>query len=144
MPGRATAILAAGAAVAVALATAGCGEQRPPDGRVTTTPTPLTAATTPAGKAVASVDVSLSEYRLDPDNPRVARAGVVRFVATDDGELRHVLRVDGPTGEVSTPPLRPGEQATIAVRLPPGTYKWYCPLADHEQRGMSGRIRVAE
>jgi uncharacterized cupredoxin-like copper-binding protein len=131
-------------AVVASAATAGCGERRPAGGRVTTTPTPLTAATAPAGKAVASVDVSLSEYRLDPDNPRVARAGVVAFVATDDGELRHALRVDGPTGEISTPALRPGEQATIAVRLPAGTYKWYCPLADHERRGMSGRIRVAE
>ena len=30
------------------------------------------------------------------------------------------------------------------VRLPPGTYKWLCPLADHERRGMAGRVRVAE
>ncbi len=141
MPGRATAILAT--AIALAFAAGGCGEQRPANGRVATTPTPLTAAP-PAGKAAASVEVSLSEYRLDPMNPRVARAGVVAFVATDDGELRHALRVDGPTGESSTPPLRPGERATISVRLPPGTYKWYCPLADHERRGMSGRIRVAE
>jgi FtsP/CotA-like multicopper oxidase with cupredoxin domain len=32
----------------------------------------------------------------------------------------------------------------FSVRLPPGTYKWYCPIADHEQRGMFGRVRVAE
>lgn len=140
MRGRATAILVAGCA----LVAGGCGEQRPADGRVTTTATPLSVAKAPAGKVVASVDVSLSEYRLDPDHPRVARSGIVAFVATDDGEMPHELRVDGPTGEVSTPVLRPGEQSTITLRLPPGTYKWYCPLADHERRGMVGRVRVAE
>jgi plastocyanin len=142
---RASAVLAAAALAALAtLAATGCGEDRPANGRVTTTPTPLGTTTASAGKAVESLDVSLSEYRLDPDNPRVARAGLVAFVATDDGEARHALRVDGPTGEVTTPTLRPGEQATITVRLPPGTYKWYCPIADHERRGMSGRVRVAE
>ncbi len=139
MLARASAVLAVAAVMA-----AGCGEDRPASGRATTTPTRLVTATTPIGKAVASVDVSLSEYRLDPDNPRVARAGVVAFTATNDGDERHELRVDGPTGEVSTVALRPGERATIAVRLPPGRYKWYCPLADHERRGMVGHVRVAE
>ena len=40
--------------------------------------------------------------------------------------------------------LRPGERTVLTVRLPAGTYKWYCPIADHEQRGMAGRVRVAE
>lgn len=127
-----------------ALLAAGCGEERPANGRVETTPTPLETADTPLGPAIASVDVSLSEYRLDPANPRVAHAGVIAFTATNDGESRHALRVDGPTGEVSTRALGPGQQATIAARLPPGIYKWYCPIDDDERLGMVGRIRVAE
>lgn len=141
---RPVVVASACAAGMLALACAGCGEQRGIGATQRTTPTPLSTPKAALGTAVASVDVSLTEYRLSPANPRVAHAGVIEFAATNDGESRHELRVDGPTGEVSTPVLGPGDHATIRVRLPPGTYKWYCPIADHEQRGMVGRVRVAE
>jgi uncharacterized cupredoxin-like copper-binding protein len=43
-----------------------------------------------------------------------------------------------------TQALRRGERTTLTVRLAPGTYKWYCPVGDHERRGMTGRVRVGE
>ncbi len=142
-PARVAGVVVA-AAAALALA-GGCGEDRGPGGRAaTTTPAPVGKQSTTIGSAVARVDVSLTDYRLSPGNPRVARPGVIAFVATNDGQTAHALAVDGPAGEVSTETLAPGGQASIVVRLPPGTYKWLCPLADHEQRGMVGRIRVAE
>ncbi len=109
-----------------------------------TSPAPVSDRTAAVGKAVATVNVSLTDYRLQPANPRVPRPGVIAFVATNDGQQTHALAVDGPAGEVSTLPLAPGERKTLAVRLPPGTYKWLCPLADHELLGMAGRVRVAE
>jgi uncharacterized cupredoxin-like copper-binding protein len=140
----ATRVLATLAAAAV-VTCVGCGEERPAGGgAVRTTPVTVGEPQTPIGRAVASIDVSLSEYSLLPSQARAARAGVVAFVATNDGQERHALQVDGPAGEERSAQLRPGERTTLGVRLPPGTYKWLCPLADHEQRGMSGRIRVAE
>jgi uncharacterized cupredoxin-like copper-binding protein len=140
-----TRAIASASLAALALVAGGCGEERAPGGRATsTTPTPAGVPPTPAGKAVAKVDVSLAEFTLDPVNPRVARGGVIAFVATNDGQTTHALAVDGPAGEVRSEPLAPGERKTILVRLPPGTYKWLCPIADHEQRGMFGRVRVAE
>ncbi|MDP2709754.1 MAG: hypothetical protein Q8O56_00925 [Solirubrobacteraceae bacterium] len=132
-------------AAAVALAAlVGCGEQR---GDATRT-APQAVGTVPATdpRAVATVAVSLVDYALDIGEvaPRVERAGLIAFEATNDGLVRHALAVDGPSGQERTPPLRLGERATLAVRLPAGTYKWYCPLADHERRGMFGRLRVAE
>ncbi|MEJ7798153.1 MAG: multicopper oxidase domain-containing protein [Solirubrobacteraceae bacterium] len=129
------------ALAAAALALAACGESR---GTARTSPAPVEDATVPLDEAVAVTEVSLVDYRLEPANPRLARSGTIAFAATNDGQTRHALRVNGPTGEVSSTTLRPGERTTIAVRLPPGTYKWYCPIADHEQRGMVGRVRVAE
>jgi uncharacterized cupredoxin-like copper-binding protein len=141
---RARATASASLAV-LALAAGGCGEERAAGGRADlTSPTPADEPATPAGRAVATVNVSLAEYRLDPANPRVARRGVIAFVATNDGQTTHALAVDGPAGEVSSKTLAPGERRTIQVRLPPGTYKWFCPLADHERRGMVGRVKVAE
>ncbi|MEA2192295.1 MAG: hypothetical protein QOI73_2416, partial [Solirubrobacteraceae bacterium] len=124
-----------------ALALCACGEQRE---SARTTPAPVDDPKPAIGSAVDTVEVSLTDFRLQPANPRIARSGTIAFAATNDGQGRHALRVDGPTGEVSSVALRPGERTTIAVRLPRGTYKWYCPIGDHERRGMVGRVRVAE
>jgi hypothetical protein len=127
---------------AASLAAAGCGERRGDAAR--TVPEPLGPAPAADARAVAIAEVSLVDYRLDVADPRVPRAGLIAFVATNDGLVRHALAVDGPAGQVRTPPLVPGQRATFSVRLPPGTYKWYCPIGDHERRGMVGRVRVAE
>jgi plastocyanin len=137
------AILPLGLAISAALV-GGCGERREPGGTVRTSPVPVAAPAATTATAVATIDVSLVDYRLAPPSPRVARHGVIAFVATNDGQTRHALAVDGPTGEVRTVALRPGERTTITLRLARGTYRWYCPIADHERRGMVGLVRVAE
>ena len=121
---------------------AGCGEQR--DQATRTVPEPVGSVPAADPRAVAIAAVSLVDYALDAGQARVGRAGRISFVATNDGTVRHALAVDAPAGRVSTDALRPGERATLAIRLPPGEYKWYCPIADHEERGMVGRLRVAE
>lgn len=135
-------------ATVMALALGGCGEKRASTATVPVGPgggASETAAGTPAtGPAVAVVRVSETEYALKPADPRVARAGVVAFTASNDGDEAHALRIEGPDGEVGTPTIAPGARATVKLDLPPGTYKWYCPIADHERRGMVGRVRVAE
>ena len=127
---------------AFSLAVAGCGEDR---GDATAT-VAQRVGTLPAPdpRAVAIASVSLVDYALDAGQARVGRAGVIAFEATNDGTVRHALAVDAPAGQVRTRALRPGERAVMSVRLPPGTYKWYCPIGDHEARGMVGRLRVAE
>lgn len=133
---------AAAAGATLLLAAAGCGEERGDATR--TAPSPLPPARTTPAQVAGIAQVSLIEYTLDAAQPRVPRAGLIAFSATNDGLVRHALAVDGPAGTVRTAVLGRGERATFNVRLPPGTYKWYCPVADHEQRGMVGRIRVAE
>jgi plastocyanin len=105
---------------------AGCGEDRGASPS-NTTPRPLV----PADKR--TIVVSLTEYRLTP-------AEATTFDAVNDGDSEHALAVEGPRGDVRTRVLAPGEHATIKVMLPPGSYKVYCPLADHERHGMVGAI----
>jgi uncharacterized cupredoxin-like copper-binding protein len=145
--------LAAALAAVAALALGACGEDRdegvaPAATTATATmptgTTSTTAATAPVGEAVATVQVSLTDFKIDPAAGRVGRAGVIAFAAANDGQVPHALEVEGPSGEVETPTLDPGEAATVRIDLPPGSYKWYCPVGDHEQRGMAGRVRVAE
>lgn len=126
---------------ALTLTLSGCGEQR--GNAMHTVPEPLPrTASTPAA-TIPTIEVSLIGFRL-PRDPQIVKPGTIAFVATNDGELRHALAIDGPAGEIRTPALRPGEQATITLRLPRGTYRWYCPIGDHARRGMVGRMRVAE
>jgi len=127
---------------AASLAAGGCGEERGEATRTVPERVGPVAQTDPRAVAIASV--SLVDFALDADQRRVARGGRISFEATNDGTVRHALAVDAPAGKVRTRALRPGERATFSVRLPPGTYKWYCPVGDHEQRGMVGRLRVAE
>ena len=137
MPIRAIPVVAV-----LCVALGGCGEDRGQGLR--TTPAPVgTGATTIGATSDATVAVSLIEFRL-PQRVRVKRSGFIAFVATNDGQLPHALAVVGPAGEARTQTLRPGERTIVSVRLAPGTYKWYCPVGDHELRGMVGRVRVAE
>jgi plastocyanin len=134
--------LAATAATALALGLGACGEDRG-EGLRTTPARVGTGATTVGAAADTTVPVSLTDFRL-PRNVRVRRSGVVAFEATNDGQSLHALAIIGPAGQARTQTLKPGERTTVEVRLPPGTYKWYCPVGDHERRGMVGRVRVAE
>ena len=128
--------------VIACLAAVGCGDER--GGATRTVPERVGPVPTTDPRAIAIAAVSLIDYALDVEQARVRRAGRISFEATNDGTVRHALAVDAPTGRISTDALRPGQRAAFSVRLPPGTYKWYCPIADHEERGMVGRLRVAE
>ncbi len=134
-------------AVCILLSLAGCGEDR--EGSVTTqtgtgTTGTETTATTVEGPPVATVRVSETEYELDPANPKLKKAGVVEFKVRNDGKIVHALEVEGPKGEVETESIQPGESAKLKADLSePGRYVWYCPVGNHKDLGMEGRITVA-
>ena len=93
---------------------------------------------------VATVKVRETEYKLDPQNPKVAKAGVVSFEVVNSGKITHALEVEGPGAEVKTGAIAQGASATLKADLSkPGTYEWYCPIGDHKARGMKGTITVA-
>jgi uncharacterized cupredoxin-like copper-binding protein len=124
----------AGMALA-AFATAGCG-----GGDDETTPAADTGTPSAGGQ---TVNVSETEYTLDPSDPTV-QAGTVSFKATNDGSVDHNLEVEGPEGEVELEQnIAPGESGTLTVDLSkPGRYEFYCPVGDHRHRGMEGEITV--
>jgi uncharacterized cupredoxin-like copper-binding protein len=115
------------------MAIAGCGGD---DNETTTTP----AAPSAGGQ---TVNVSETEYKLDPSDPSV-QAGTVSFKATNDGTVTHSLEVEGPKGEQELEQdLAPGDSGTLTVDLSqPGKYEFYCPIDAHRERGMQGEITV--
>ncbi len=145
------------AAVVIALGIAACGEDKD-GGSVnvegsTGTSTSGTSATgtaptattevPPVGAPVAEIDLKMTDFKFTPADPTVAKPGIVLINATNDGQAPHAVEVEGPDGEAETPTIAPGKKNTLKVNLDkPGSYTWYCPVGNHEEMGMKGKITV--
>jgi plastocyanin len=90
----------------------------------------------------STVQVSATEFKFDPANPKV-KAGKVTFEMTNDGQAPHALEIEGPGGEAETETVNGGEKASVTADLSkPGSYTMYCPVGNHRQMGMEGKITV--
>lgn len=132
---RRTASLAALAAVA-ALAVAGCGDD---DEEAADT----TATEQAGGAPVETLQVTETEYKLDPPNPTIEESGTVRFDVVNDGEVTHSLEIESDQEEFVSDEIAAGESTTLTADLAPGEYEYYCPISNHADLGMEGTLTVA-
>jgi plastocyanin len=131
-------------AIAIPLTLSACG-----GGDDTSTASATEAATTAesttaapgGGGAGGSVDISETEFKLDPADPTVS-AGSVTFNVTNDGGVTHALEVEGNGVEEETDDISGGQSAKLTVDLQPGTYEIYCPIDSHKDQGMEGTLTV--
>jgi len=121
------------AGAALALASCG-GTEDPPD-------LPKSIA---AGQPLTVVG---REYVFAPNRVTVkgAPAGGVRqrIELVNRGDLAHNIEVldgDRIVGRLRSFP--PGQQRSLSVRLPKGDYRLICTVADHDQKGMRGTLKV--
>lgn len=95
------------------------------------------------------VRVQMTEYRLEPQDITV-RAGRIRFVAANRGELTHNLVVQELEREIGEPAeelgrtetAQPGDTVEMAVELEPGHYRILCSIGNHDDLGQYGDLRV--
>ena len=124
--GRAARLAPAGVAAA-ALALGACGEDRGTAVSTETGPPPERAAPAPEQPAEAppaKVNVSESEYRLEPARIRVDRPATLEIRVRNTGARRHALGVEAPAGSRRTRTLEPGAGETLTVELArPGRYQ---------------------
>ncbi len=93
----------------------------------------------PAGPTV--VEVSLTEFAIQM--PAELPAGPIRFEVKNDGAFLHNIRIVGQGLDVAlSSDLTGGQSGTLEVELPPGTYRVYCPVGSHAQRGMDMTLTV--
>ncbi|MEA2131263.1 MAG: hypothetical protein QOJ85_4154 [Solirubrobacteraceae bacterium] len=121
----------AAALVAIALALGGCG-----DDEVFRTSRPV-------------LNITLDEYRIVPQNIEV-RPGRLKLIVHNTGRLTHNLVIqvpDGPGGKpvpierVAT--MQPGQTAApVKVTLAPGEYRIVCTIANHDDLGQYGTLKV--
>jgi len=126
------ATVAAAAALALGAVTAGCGGDD-----------------VDAVARARVVRVDLREYRIDPQDWRVA-AGDIRLVARNGGRLSHNLVVESVTHAADEQPkvyahtrtALPGRTVSTTAPLRPGTYRLACTLGHHDNLGMYGSLEV--
>jgi uncharacterized cupredoxin-like copper-binding protein len=97
------------------------------------------------------VRVTLDEYRIRPENIEVP-AGTVRLEAINKGRLTHNLAIESleheegeePTLYGRTDTLHPGERGgeQAPIRLKPGKYRLTCTIANHDDLGQYGELKV--
>ena len=138
-----TVLFVAGSLAAFPLALAACGDDDNDTTASSTTEETTTAASGGASGGGETVDVSETEYKIDPADPTV-NAGTVTFHVTNDGQVTHNLEIEG-NGIEETElegDLAPGDSGDLTVDLQPGTYEWYCPVDGHKDQGMEGEVTV--
>ena len=135
-------------AVALSLGLVACGDDDDDDAAPATSAeatgeeTTTTAEEAPAEGGGETVQVSETDFAIDPANPTV-QAGTVTFEVTNDGQAPHNLEVEGNgIEEELEADLAAGESGTLTVDLQPGTYEWYCPVGNHAEMGMEGELTV--
>ena len=125
------------------VALAACGEDRETaTGTSTSAKTATETSAEPQGKPVATLSVTEDEYKIRPAQFSLARPGVYEFDVRNVGKSEHALEVEGQGMEVETKPFGPGKSAKLKADLKPGTYKLYCPVANHEQLGMTAKLTI--
>jgi uncharacterized cupredoxin-like copper-binding protein len=94
--------------------------------------------------------LELDEYRVVPQSIVVAKPKRMKFDVRNSGRLTHNLAIhipEGPDGrpvEVArTETMQPGERAeAIKVTLQPGEYRIVCTIANHDDLGQYGTLKV--
>jgi len=117
------------------LGLAGCGgSEEPPD----------LPATVAAGKPLT---VDAEEYVFSPNRVTIEGApakGVRQRIELDNrGTLAHNIEIldgDSIVGRLRSFP--PDQARGLTVELPPGDYRFVCTVADHDEKGMRGTLKV--
>lgn len=98
----------------------------------------ITTATLAGCTHIPSVVILATEYEFSPSTIEV-KAGRIRIDLRNVGNSSHALRVEGQKEKVV---VVPGERKVFLITLSPGSYRFTCPLGDHESLGMTGTLVV--
>ncbi|MGH7573263.1 MAG: cupredoxin domain-containing protein [Gemmatimonadota bacterium] len=90
------------------------------------------------------IEVEASSFAYAPAEVSVG-PGTIRFVIHNAAEVVHGFEVEGHGMETEIEEIQPGATDSLTVKLDePGAYEIYCPVDDHEQRGMTGTLTVED
>ncbi len=95
-----------------------------------------------AAGASRTMEVALTEYRLNPQDVR-ARAGVLAFLVHNYGRMTHNFVItQGTATWGTTPPIGPGHSAWLTVTLPAGQYTMASNMLADQALGEYGTLTI--
>lgn len=108
---------------------------------------PVTAPSESEPEAANHLGVKAHEYQFVLSRPSVS-AGEVTVELNNQGEDPHDLNLQRESESGSEPVLEISETASqqhqvAHFELPPGTYRLWCSLPEHEEKGMHATLVVA-
>jgi uncharacterized cupredoxin-like copper-binding protein len=115
----------------LALALAGCGGDENAE-----------EAQAPEESPHHTITITETDFALEPSSVDLDAAGTYAFEVVNEGQVAHALEVEGEGIEEETETLEPGQRATLTVALEAGSYELYCPVGDHKERGMTGKVDI--
>ena len=117
---------AAVAAVGLAPALSGCGEQEAAGAELALSP---------------AIDVAGVEMAFEPDQIAV-EAGTIPVTFRNEGAIYHDFRIEDHWEVIFE--AGPGASDSGEVNLEPGTYTFFCSIPGHREGGMEGTLYVRE
>ena len=103
----------------------------------------VACAREPAAEPTERLEVEAVSYAYQPA-AFTASPGTIRFVVSNaEPSEVHGFEVEGHGMEEEIDRIEPGSVDSLDVTLTePGEYEIYCPVEDHEERGMVARLTV--
>jgi plastocyanin len=94
---------------------------------------------------VQTIQISETEFSLNPSTVNVSKTGTYEFEVTNDGQVTHALEIEesGGGAEAETGDIEAGQTKTVRFTFSKeGSFEMYCPIDGHEDQGMKGTIVV--
>jgi uncharacterized cupredoxin-like copper-binding protein len=108
----------------------------------TTKPTATTGA--PTSPATSLKLAANPEGQLSYDTKTLsAKAGSVTITMTNSSPVEHNVTIAQGSTILGATPTFTGSSKTLALKLKPGTYEFYCSVPGHRQAGMEGTLTVS-
>lgn len=87
------------------------------------------------------IEVTLDDFVIEM--PDTIPSGLLVFEVTNRGTNEHSFEVEGQgVHQALSAPANPGDSMELTVELDPGTYRIYCPVEGHAERGMETSVLV--
>jgi len=72
-----------------------------------------------------------------------AKAGKVTIAFENPSSVPHAVEVEGNGVEEKGTDTITKSKSSVTLDLKPGTYEFYCPVGNHRQQGMEGKLTVS-
>jgi plastocyanin len=99
-----------------------------------------------SGAAERQVVLEARDFRFTPNRFQARPGERLLITLTNRGGMPHGIAFEFADKQRSMrQAVQPGQSSTISITAPqqPGTYLYYCPVGNHRDQGMTGRLVVA-